>query len=379
MVKKHRGVHAIILNSIRALLILALLSSLIYEGVLIQFVSIIALFLTFLPKILEKYFGIILPAGLEIISLMFIYGILFVGEVRGFYAGFWWWDILLNSLASIALGFIGLSIMYVLYKEGKIDTSPVFIIVLTFFFAFSIGSLWEIFEYFLDSTFNTGLQRGGLKDTIQDMIVNAIGAGLVSILGFFYIKKGKKLFISEFITELIEKNLWIFGKGRKKEKPEKKILNLIKKGESERLELKSSFRFNIHTKEFDKRIEHEILKTITAFLNTKGGDLLVGINDGGQIIGLEKDGFKNDDKLGLHLTNLIKNKIGNEFLPFIRFEIIKIGEKKILQVSCRESKKRVFLKNGHEEEFYVRNGPASIRLEGSSLVDYIQHKFLGKK
>lgn len=379
MVKKHQGVHTIILNSIRALLILALISSLIYEGVLIQFVSIIALFLTFLPRILEKYFGIILPAGLEIISLMFIYGILFVGEVRGLYAELWWWDILLNFLAAIALGFIGLSIMYVLYKEGKIDTSPIFIIVLTFFFAFSIGSLWEIFEYFLDSTFGTGLQRGGIKDTMQDMIVNAIGAGIVSTLGFFYIKKGKKLFISEFITELIEKNLWIFGKGRKKEKPERRITNLIKKGESEKIEFKSSFRFNIHTKEFEKRIEHEVIKTITAFLNTKGGDLLVGINDGGQIIGLEKDGFKNDDKLGLHLTNLIKNKIGNEFLPFIRFEIIKIGEKKVLQVSCKESKKRVFIKNGYEEEFYVRNGPASIRLEGSSLVDYIQHKFLGKK
>ena len=269
--------------------------------------------------------------------------------------------------------------MYVLYKEGKIDTSPIFIIILTFFFAFSIGSLWEIFEYFLDLTFNTGLQYGGIKDTMQDMIVNAIGAGFVSILGFFYIKKGKKLFISEFVTELIENNLWIFGKGRKREKPEKRILNLIKKGESEKLEFKSSFRFNIHTREFDKRIEHGILKSITAFLNTKGGDLLAGINDGGQIIGLEKDGFKNDDKLGLHLTNLIKNNIGNEFLPFIRFEIIKIKEKKILRVFCKESKKRVFLKSGHEEEFYVRNGPASIRLEGSSLVDYIQHKFSKKR
>jgi len=378
MAKQHRGVHSIILNSIRFILILALISSFISDRVLVQFVSIIALFVTFLPWMIQVYFGINIPAKLEIISLMFIYGILFIGEVRGFYAEFWWWDILLNFIASIALGFIGLSIMYVLYNEGKIDTHPFFIMLLTFFFAFSIGSLWEIFEYFLDSTFNTGLQQLGLKDTMQDMIVNAIGAIIVSTIGFIYIKKGKRLFISDFITETIEKNLWIFGHGRKKEKPAKKVGDLINKGESEKIEFKSSFRVNLHTKEFDRRIEHGVLKTIVAFLNTKGGDLLVGVNDGGQILGLEDDGFMNDDKLGLHLTNLIKHHIGNEFLPFIKFEIVKMKDRKILLVSCRESKKRVFLKVGHEEEFYVRNGPASIKLEGSSLVDYIQHKFLGE-
>jgi len=363
-----------ILNSIRVVLIFTLIYSLIYGGILIQFVSLLALFLTFVPWILREYFGIKTPAGVEIISLMFIYGILFIGEVRGFYAEFWWWDLLLNSVASIALGLIGLTVMYVLYNEGKIDTHPAFIILLTFFFAFSIGSLWEIFEYSLDTIFGTGLQQGGLSDTMSDLIVNAVWAAIVSIVGFTYVKKGKKLFISEYLTTIVEKNLWIFGHG-KKEKPHKIVSSLIKSGENEKTEFKSSFRYNIHTKEFDKRLEHSVLKTLTAFLNTKGGDLLIGVDDGKRIFGLEADGFKNEDKLGLHLTNLINHHIGNEFLPFIKFEIVKLKDKKILWIKCRESRKRVFLKVGHEEEFYVRNGPASIRLEGSSLVDYIQHKF----
>ena len=49
--------------------------------------------------------------------------------------------------------------------------------------------------------------------------------------------------------------------------------------------------------------------------------------------------------------------------------------KKILLIICKRSEKQVFLKSGNEEEFYVRNGPASIKLEGSSLVDYIKHRF----
>ena len=57
------------------------------------------------------------------------------------------------------------------------------------------------------------------------------------------------------------------------------------------------------------------------------------------------------------------------------FEIILIKDKKILLITCRRSEKQVFLKFGNEEEFYVRNGPASIKLEGSSLVDYIRHRF----
>ena len=150
---------------------------------------------------------------------------------------------------------------------------------------------------------------------------------------------------------------------------------MINIGENERIELKSSFRTNLHTKEFDRRIEHAMLKTITAFLNTKGGELLIGVSDGGHILGLEDDNFQNNDKMMLHLTNLLKTHIGNEFLPFIKTEIIEFDEKKVLLITCKESKNRVFLKIGGEEEFYVRNGPSSVKLEGSSLVDYIRHKF----
>jgi hypothetical protein len=79
--------------------------------------------------------------------------------------------------------------------------------------------------------------------------------------------------------------------------------------------------------------------------------------------------------MNLHLTNLIKSQIGNEFLPFIKYTVLQIKNKEILLVTCEESQKRVFLKYDNKEEFYIRNGPASIKLEGNSLIDYISHKF----
>jgi len=370
--QKLHGVHAIIINSIRFLLILIFLTALLTNSIIVQIFSALALAITFLPTILQRYFNISVPAKFEILLLMFIYGILFLGEVRTF-SQVWWWDTTLTLIASIVLSFTALSVLYVLYKENRIDTNPLFIAILTFCFAVAAGAIWEILEFSLDLFLKSGLQPS-LADTMADQIVNAVGALIVSVIGYIYIKKGKEILVSTFITKLSQKNIILFGE-KKKLAPRKKAIKLINSGESETIEFKSSFRTNLHTKEFDRRMEHGVLKTITAFLNTSGGNLLVGVNDGGHILGLEADAFQNDDKLGLHLTNLIKAHIGNEYLPFIKFEIIPITDKKILRITCKESKKRVFLKISNEEQFFVRNGPASVRLEGEALVDYIQHKF----
>jgi len=370
---EQRSVHRIIINSIRIILLLFFLFSLKGNAILMQVVSLIGLFITFIPFIFQKYFGINIPARFEIITLLFVYGILFVSEVRSFY-NVWWWDILLNFFASVALGFIGLSIVFVLYRTKRLNTTPEVIAILTFCLAFSVGALWEIFEYTLDTLFGSGLQQS-LFDTMEDLMVNTIGVLFVSVFGYIFIKREKFVLISTLLSSFVEKNVWRVSLESEKERQERKLRELINIGENERIELKSSFRTNLHTKEFDRRIEHAMLKTITAFLNTKGGELLIGVSDGGHILGLEDDNFQNNDKMMLHLTNLLKTHIGNEFLPFIKTEIIEFDEKKVLLITCKESKNRVFLKIGGEEEFYVRNGPSSVKLEGSSLVDYIRHKF----
>ena len=146
-------------------------------------------------------------------------------------------------------------------------------------------------------------------------------------------------------------------------------------GEGDKIEFKSTLRTNLYTNQIDKKMEHAVLKTIVAYLNSNGGTLLVGVSNDGTISGVEKDGFQDSDKLNLHFTNLLNSHIGNEYLPFIKHEIVKIDGKSILKIDCLASNKHVFLKGLEGEEFYVRNGPASVRLDGSSLVDYIHHKF----
>ena len=131
----------------------------------------------------------------------------------------------------------------------------------------------------------------------------------------------------------------------------------------------------MYTKKPDKKIEYSFLKTINAFLNTDGGILLVGVSDDGTILGVEKDEFKNNDKFYQHFTNLIKNHIGNEHLLSIKSNIIEIDKKNILKIDCNTSNKEVFLKVNDVEEFYVRTGPASVKLNGSKLITYVNQKF----
>jgi predicted HTH transcriptional regulator len=117
------------------------------------------------------------------------------------------------------------------------------------------------------------------------------------------------------------------------------------------------------------------LKTVSAYLNSNGGTLLVGVGDRGDILGLHKDGFQDKDKLNLHFTNLVKHHIGEQYLPFIESKVFDVDGKRVLKVKCEKSDKHVFLRHSGMEEFYVRNGPSSTRLDGQALIDYIKHNF----
>lgn len=152
------------------------------------------------------------------------------------------------------------------------------------------------------------------------------------------------------------------------------LIETIAAGESDQLEFKSTLRWNLKTDKPGKEIEVAALKTIVAFLNSQGGSLLIGIGDSGNILGTESDNFANEDKLLLHFNNLIKERIGLIFSKFILFKTHKLDSKTILLVDCRKSDKPVFLKQGKNEEFYIRVGPGSRSLTISETMNYLKKK-----
>lgn len=365
--------HFLVINLARLMLAAAIVGSYLNSRWLVFFTALVALFFTFVPLILKKLFDLKIPAWFEITVLLMIYGSLFFGEVRGFYARFWWWNVLLNTVAAVILGLIGLTILVVLYKDEKIEGSPILISFFAFCFSLAVGTLWEILEFVLDNSFSFNLQQLSLKDSMLDLIFNAVGSAAVAIAGYFYLQKGQKTLVSRLITTFIENNP-ILLRG-KKDSQIKNIKDVIKKGESEKIEFKSTLRTNVYTGQIDSKIEHAAIRTVAAYLNSGGGILLLGVDDKGEIIGLEKDNFQSADKMLVHFTNLLKHKIGNEYSSLIEMETFLVDEKTVLKVECRQSDKPVFVKTEGEEEFFIRNGPASMKLSGSSLVNYIQRRF----
>ncbi|PIN74768.1 hypothetical protein COV18_06120 [Candidatus Woesearchaeota archaeon CG10_big_fil_rev_8_21_14_0_10_37_12] len=200
----------IISHILRISLIVAAISAITNNRWTVLFVSCLTLSLTFLPAIIEQKYEIIIPTEIELLMVLFVYAGLFLGEIHSYYIFFWWWDILLHSISGVGLGFIGFLIMFILYHENKIEASPFVIALFSFCFAIALGSLWEIAEFSIDVSFGTNLQKSGLFDTMGDLVADVIGALIIAIAGFFYIKFGKKGFIiNRLLKRFFEQNKWL--------------------------------------------------------------------------------------------------------------------------------------------------------------------------
>ncbi len=196
---------------IRLILILGSLLSIVkYDWINVVF-FLLTLFLTFLPSIIEKKFKIDYPNESELVLILFIFASMYLGEIQSFYIKFWWWDLMLHIISGFIIAYIAFMTVHILNKKKKLDLSPVFVSLFSFSFAVSMGVIWEIFEFAVDFIFKVNMQKSGLNDTMSDLIVNSIGALIVSYFGYLYLrKKFKSKIIDRFQKEFLKKNKNLF-------------------------------------------------------------------------------------------------------------------------------------------------------------------------
>ena len=96
-----------------------------------------------------------------------------------------------------------------------------------------------------------------------------------------------------------------------KEPANEEVQELILAGESDTVEFKSTLRYDLRSKEVNKKLEYVIAKTVAAFLNSEGGNLFIGVDDKQNILGLADDisslSKKNIDGFELHLVEVVKS------------------------------------------------------------------------
>ncbi|MBT5483988.1 MAG: hypothetical protein HOK55_04615, partial [Gammaproteobacteria bacterium] len=130
-----------------------------------------------------------------------------------YYTIFWWWDLVLHSGSAFIMGVLGFLLVYVLNekKEIELNLNRNFVALFAFMLAVGIGALWEVFEFTVDQLFGLNMQKSGLQDTMWDLIVDVIGAAIISFLGWGYIQtRETDSFLERWIEDFINNNPHFF-------------------------------------------------------------------------------------------------------------------------------------------------------------------------
>ena len=219
-----------------------------YENV---FLCILTLFLLILPSAAQVTMRIELPTVLESIILIFIFAAEILGEISEFYLLFPFWDTMLHTMNGFLAAAIGFSMVDLLNRSDKVlfQLSPMFTAIVALCFSMTIGVVWEFFEFAMDQLGGLDMQKDtvihtissvmlnsqgknvpvvisgiqevmvngqelglggyldiGLLDTMEDLIVNFIGAVVFSVFGYFYVKnRGKGNLVWRLIPRKKEK------------------------------------------------------------------------------------------------------------------------------------------------------------------------------
>ncbi|MFT4108525.1 hypothetical protein [Propionicimonas sp.] len=157
----------------------------------------------FLPAFVDRRFGIRVPGGMQVAYFAFLYGAIYLGEVRGFYYRFPNWDTVLHFFSGAMLGALGFLLVRLLNDADNrhVRLSPEFVAFFAFCFAVACGVVWEIYEWTVDGLAGTNMQkvvtdtgevlvgRAALADTMEDLIVDTLAALTVTLVGYLDLRR----------------------------------------------------------------------------------------------------------------------------------------------------------------------------------------------
>jgi hypothetical protein len=175
--------------------------------------------------------------------------------------------------------------------------------------------------------------------------------------------------INNFIADVQEKD------------PPIDVSSLLASGESERVEFKSSSRWDYREGKQNKTLELVVAKTIAGFLNTEaGGTLVLGAGDDGKVLGLDSD-YKtlhqrpNRDGYQQFLVNLISTTMGKVACSSVKLEFVSCDGADVCIVHCAPSPRAVYVQDSQHAKFYLRTGNATQELSTKDSVEYVASRW----
>ena len=165
------------------------------------------------------------------------------------------------------------------------------------------------------------------------------------------------------------------GDGRFEPSPLQALEDLVGLGESEMREFKATFQWDVRQSQLNKELRQASLKTIAAFLNTRGGTLLIGVEDDVPCVVLATICRPS----ATHWTSLARRsrprstrRSGRFYAPYYSSRFEKTGDKTICRVEVQRSAEAVFMKDAKGKEFYIRQGNTTRSLDVEDAHRYIR-------
>lgn len=157
------------------------------------------------------------------------------------------------------------------------------------------------------------------------------------------------------------------------------IPEIIKAGESARVEFKSSMRWDLQKNSVNRALETVIAKTTAGFCNTRGGNLVIGVADDGGVVGLEHDyrTLKDADRDGFEraVITVIRKKLGGDLIPLVHFSFLEIDGKDVCMLSIEPAPRAVYLDEGNTSVLYIRSGNSTRQLDVREAVNFAKTRW----
>lgn len=146
---------------------------------------------------------------------------------------------------------------------------------------------------------------------------------------------------------------------------------MIRRGENKGVEFKASMH---------KNVVAPVVRTLSAFMNSNGGTLFIGVENNGNLKGIKAGNTEFDD-FEKSTRGLIRRSLGAFHNSIVYFSVENLEQKQILRIDCDASKDPVFYRhydqNGKEtEEFVIRTGSVNTQLKKArEIIRYWKKRF----
>jgi hypothetical protein len=146
--------------------------------------------------------------------------------------------------------------------------------------------------------------------------------------------------------------------------------------EDDRVEYKSSMRVNLATQQVDKRMDFEVVKAIAGLANHLGGTLYIGVNDTGEILGLDSDlstfkrGRNREDQFRRHFDEVVSSYLGVANYQIVKPKWVRSGGKNVWVVEVEAGARPTFVKTNEGGDFYLRRGARTVKLPTQQFYEY---------